>query len=124
MDSRAKISPPAIWNAGTVIPKKTKIAPPATAKTASTATAARQARAAARRRSAGEPEVIATKIGAAEMGLITEKREEKASSANCDSGDLGIGSATGRPATSSPSCRAGGVRLPLVPARAARFGRR
>src|ERR1700694_4860988 len=58
------------------------MAPPAAAKTASTAPAARHARNAVLGRSSGVPPVKATKIGAAEIGLMTEKREEKASSAN------------------------------------------
>jgi hypothetical protein len=48
------------------------------------------ARSAARRRLSGKSAVIATKIGAAEIGLITEKREENASSANCFSAGVSI----------------------------------
>src|SRR5262249_27266248 len=60
------------------MPKNAKRNPPAAAKTARTIKAARQARTAARRRLAGSPPVNETKIGAAEIGLITENREEKA----------------------------------------------
>ena len=79
----AKSIPPAIWKAGTVMPKKAKIAPPAAANTASTAARRRHGPHGRPRRPAERPPVIATKIGAAEIGLITEKSDEKASSANC-----------------------------------------
>lgn len=80
--------PPAIWKAGTVMPKSAKIAPPAPANVASIANAATQARRAERDRSPGErPSVIETKIDAAEIGLITEKRDENARIANRTSGD-------------------------------------
>src|SRR6185295_16358895 len=65
------------------MPKNAKIAPPAAAKTARTAAAARHARNSARLRSAGESDVIATKMGAAEIGLMTEKSDENARNANC-----------------------------------------
>src|SRR5258706_2559083 len=66
------------------------MAPPAAAKTARPAAAARHARNAARLRSAGESEVIETKIGAAEIELMTEKREENARNANCWSEGVSI----------------------------------
>ena len=72
------------------MPKNAKMAPPAAAKTARTAVAARHARNAARLRSAGESEVIATKMGAAEIGLMTEKRDENARNANCWSEGVSI----------------------------------
>src|SRR5947207_2609941 len=52
--------------------------------------ARRHARNAARLRSAGESEVIETKIGAAEIGLMTEKRDENARNANCWSEGVSI----------------------------------
>src|SRR6185295_1255979 len=72
------------------MPKNAKIAPPAAAKTARTAAAARHARNAARLRSAGESDVIATKMGAAEIGLMTEKSDENARNANCWSEGVSI----------------------------------
>jgi len=71
--------PPAIWKAGTVIPKTAKIRPPATMKTSSVMPAARHARSAARRRSRSVTSRVSdTKMGAAPMGFMTEKSEAKA----------------------------------------------
>src|ERR1041384_8228846 len=58
------------------MPKNAKIAPPATANTASVAAAAIDARIADRFLPPGS--VIETKIGAQEIGLMIEKREENA----------------------------------------------
>ena len=78
-----KRMPPAIWKAGSVMPKTEKIAPPVAAKIARIRAAARQARNAIRRRSPGDrPAVIDTKIGAASIGLITEKSDENARTTN------------------------------------------
>lgn len=90
MDMIVKRMPPPIWKAGTVIPKKEKIAPPATAKKTRMAVAAIHARQATRRRSSGVPAVRATKIGAAEIGLMTAKREENASSAKRAASEFSI----------------------------------
>src|SRR5262249_22684070 len=82
-----KRMPPAIWNAGSVMPKKEKIAPPVSAKSARIRAAARQARNAIFWRCCGAPAVIATKIGAASIGLMTEKSEENARTANLASAE-------------------------------------
>ena len=82
-----KRMPPAIWNAGSVMPNAEKIAPPVNAKIARISAAAKDARNAIRRRSFGMPAVIATKIGAASIGLMTEKSEEKARTTNLASAE-------------------------------------
>ena len=74
--------PPAIWKAGNVIPNVAKIAPPVRAKIARISAAAVHARRAIFRRSFGMPSVRVTKIGAASIGLMTEKSEENASTTN------------------------------------------
>ena len=92
--------PPAIWKAGRVMPKKPKIAPPVRAKSARMSAAASDARKAIRRRSSGAPEVRDTKIGAASIGLITEKRDENARTTNLASADENM--------TGADSSRSGG----------------
>ncbi len=74
--------PPAIWNAGSVMPNAEKIAPPVNAKIARISAAAVLARSAIFRRSPGMPAVRLTKIGAASIGLMTEKSDENASTTN------------------------------------------
>ncbi len=73
------------------MPKAEKIAPPVAAKIARINAAAALARNAMRRRSCGAPAVSDTKIGAASMGLITEKSEENARTTNFASAEENIG---------------------------------
>ena len=88
-----KRMPPAIWKAGSVIPKSEKIAPPVAANRVRIRAAASEARNAIRRRSPGDrPAVMDTKIGAASIGLITEKSDENASTTNLASEEENIGS--------------------------------
>jgi hypothetical protein len=86
-----KRMPPAIWKAGSVMPNAEKIAPPVSAKTARISAAAALARTAILRRCSGAPAVSETKIGAASIGLITEKSDEKASTTNFASAEENIG---------------------------------
>ena len=86
-----KRMPPAIWKAGSVMPNAEKIAPPVRAKIARISAAAVLARSAILRRSPGMPAVSDTKIGAASIGLMTEKRDENASTTNFASAEENMG---------------------------------
>ena len=108
--------PPAIWNAGSVMPKAEKIAPPVSAKTARISAAAALARSAIRRRCCGAPAVSETKRGAASIGLMTEKSEENASTTNFASAEESMaGSLSETPAREEPDRRPGPERRPGRP---------
>jgi hypothetical protein len=77
---RSRISPPAISNAGSVIPNKRKMYCPATAKLASTTKAVMLAFLAVARRSAAfSPSVTARNVGSAANGSTRKKMELSAS---------------------------------------------
>jgi hypothetical protein len=79
---RRRISPPAIWKAGRVIPKSRKILGPMAAKEVITVAQVKQAVRAIRRLASGESRaVMARKAGMAAKGSTIAKRDPKVSRA-------------------------------------------